>query len=72
MEPIDYLRALRQWWLVIVSLTLVGLLAAFVTSGSQSSTSYEATHILIQDSSNPDAVSLARCRVRHELRQCRQ
>ena len=34
MEPVQYLRALRQWWQVIVALTLVGfiaLLAGFTT-----------------------------------------
>jgi capsular exopolysaccharide synthesis family protein len=59
VDPIDYVRALRRWWFVIVALTLVGFVAAFVTS-SGSSTSYQATHILVQNSTNPDAVSLAR------------
>ena len=60
MDPIDYLRALRRWWVVIAMLTLVGLLAAFVTSPRNEKPTYSATHILVQDSTNSDAVSLAR------------
>jgi capsular exopolysaccharide synthesis family protein len=46
VEPVQYLRALRQWWWVIVASTLIGvLLAAFaMPSGA---TSYTARHTLI-------------------------
>lgn len=60
MEPVDYLRALRQRWLLIVALTLFGAAAAFLTSTGDPAPSYQATHILVQDSSNADVVSLAR------------
>jgi capsular exopolysaccharide synthesis family protein len=58
VEPIDYLRALRQWWHVIVALTLVGFIAAFVTAGGDA-TEYQATHVLIEDSGE-GGISLAR------------
>ena len=60
MDPIDYLRALRRWWVVIAMLTLIGVLAAFVTAPKNDATTYEATHILVQDGTSSDAVSLAR------------
>jgi capsular exopolysaccharide synthesis family protein len=60
MDPIDYLRALRRWWMVIAMLTLIGLLAAFITTPKDDGPNYQATHILVQDSTNSDAVSLAR------------
>ena len=60
MDPIDYLRALRRWWSVIVALTLVGSLAAFATSGGSSGSRYQATHILEQSGDTNDAVGLAR------------
>jgi capsular exopolysaccharide synthesis family protein len=60
MDPIDYLRALRRWWVVIAMLTLIGVLAAFVTAPKNDATTYEATHILVQDGTASDAVSLAR------------
>ena len=60
MDPIDYLRALRRWWAVILCLTLVGLLAAFVTSRSNSGPHYQATTILAQAGDSGSTVSLAR------------
>jgi capsular exopolysaccharide synthesis family protein len=60
LEPVDYLRALRQRWLLIVALTLFGIAAAFLTSSSDPAPSYQATHILIVDGSAADTVSLAR------------
>lgn len=57
MEPVDYLRAMRQRWILIVALTLFGAVAAFATSSGDPAPSYQATHILIQDSS-PDQVQV--------------
>ena len=64
MEPIHYVRALRQWWRVIAILTLIGLLAAAL-SWTAPIDAYAATRTLVTDdatgeSSSPDVVSLAR------------
>ena len=59
MEPVQYLRALRQWWYVIVLLTVVGFGAAIATT-STPTPSYDATHILVVESSDADSVDLAR------------
>ena len=63
MEPIHYVRALRQWWRVIAILTLIGLLAAAL-SWRAPVDGYAATRTLVIDdtaeSSGPDVVSLAR------------
>ncbi len=58
MEPVQYLRALRQWRFVILGLAIVGILAAVLmpTPGQK----YAATHTLVRDTTEPDTVSLAR------------
>lgn len=60
MDPIDYLRALRRWWVLILGLTLVGALGAFVTSGGAPAASYQSTTILAQDGDGNNTVGLAR------------
>ena len=59
MEPVQYLRALRQWWLVIVVLTLVGFIAAFALTTTPVP-EYTATHTLALDGTNTDSVTLSR------------
>ncbi len=60
MDPVEYLRALRRWWLLILGLTLVGLVAAFVTSSGSSAPLYRAVTILAQDGDSNNTVGLAR------------
>jgi capsular exopolysaccharide synthesis family protein len=59
VEPVQYLRALRQWWLVIVALAVVGFGAAYVLT-STPVTEYTATHTLVLDGTNSDPVTLSR------------
>ena len=59
MEPVQYLRALRQWWQVIVALTLVGFIAAFALTKTPVP-EYTATHTIALDGTNTDSVTLSR------------
>lgn len=59
MEPVEYLRALRQWWLIIVALTLLGLVAGAFSASSAKAT-YSATHTLeAPDGTSPVALNRA-------------
>lgn len=55
MDPLDYLRALRQRWRLVVACLVVALLAGWVTTPSdptvvaQRGTSYSATATLLRD-----------------------
>ncbi|MEX0666274.1 MAG: P-loop NTPase [Acidimicrobiia bacterium] len=65
MEPIEYLRALRQWWWVIVASVVVGV-GVVTLVGSQNTTTYTATQDMLfapdvqgEDAADP-AVTLNR------------
>jgi capsular exopolysaccharide synthesis family protein len=59
VEPVEYLRALRQWWFIIVALTLLGLFAG-AFSASSAKARYSATHTLeAPDGTTPVALNRA-------------
>lgn len=57
MEPIDYLKILKNHWKVVVALVLLGVVAAYVTSPKDPSRAYSATHLLVLEQSPEDTTS---------------
>ena len=67
MEPIEYLKIAKRHWLMIVLLVAAAMAIVFWTSPERESTSYEATHVMLVESSqgqgsqgaaNPQVVAL--------------
>ncbi len=59
MESIEYLRALRRWWYIIIGLAVVGFIVAATLSTSSTAITYTATHAL-QAPSDSTSVALNR------------
>ena len=57
MEPIDYLKILKNHWKVVVALVVLGVATAWFVSPKSPSRAYDATHLLVLEQSPEDTTS---------------
>jgi capsular exopolysaccharide synthesis family protein len=57
VEPVDYLKILKNHWKVVVALVVLGVAAAYFTSPKDPSRAYSATHLLVLEQSPEDTTS---------------
>lgn len=59
MEPVDYLRILKNHWKVVVALVLIAASAVYLVSPKEASSRYRAQHVLVLESSSGEEEAAA-------------